>query len=273
MWIRRGAFDLFDIKWRDSTTSNTSWALSDGNWKTNATAYQHLADEYNDVDTLHLYEWHNSDSTKLIYLKIAVSTDAHSNEPVYNAEGVQIGVLFGYTATQVIYDGVYYDCDDSVGQDVKEAYADTIGGTTITYYLAADGHKIVLVDNKTDVDTVYANNSVAWYYILDTANQRFMLPRVDSLTQDLMTIAPIITGVDNTESLKWADKNGTGIGGNRALGVYGGTTNDTGVATNSSYNNTPTLTLNLKPTNLYAGLNSATGLFAGKMYLYFYVGA
>lgn len=38
-------FEIFDVKWRDSTTGSIAWALADGNWKTQSAAVQHLADD------------------------------------------------------------------------------------------------------------------------------------------------------------------------------------------------------------------------------------
>lgn len=55
--------------------------------------------------------------------------------------------------------------------------AETIGSTTITYYRAEDGHKIVLPDQENTVMAIYNATGIAWYYILDTTNQRFKLPR------------------------------------------------------------------------------------------------
>ena len=57
------------------------------------------------------------------------------------------------------------------------AETETISGTTITFYRATDGHKIVLADQETNVSTIYTATGVAWYYILDTDNTRFKLPR------------------------------------------------------------------------------------------------
>lgn len=54
---------------------------------------------------------------------------------------------------------------------------ETIGSTTITYYRAADGHKIVLPDQENNVMAIYNATGISWYYILDTTNQRFKLPR------------------------------------------------------------------------------------------------
>jgi len=48
---------------------------------------------------------------------------------------------------------------------------------TVNYYLAEDGHKICPSAEETKVDEIFSANGVAWYYIIDTVNQRFRLPR------------------------------------------------------------------------------------------------
>lgn len=54
---------------------------------------------------------------------------------------------------------------------------ETIGGVTITYYRSEDGRKICLPDQESNLLTLYNSTGVAWYYILDTENKRFKLPR------------------------------------------------------------------------------------------------
>lgn len=54
---------------------------------------------------------------------------------------------------------------------------ETIGSYTITYYQANDGHKVILADQETTAQNIFNESGVAWYYILDTANVRFKLPR------------------------------------------------------------------------------------------------
>ena len=61
-------------------------------------------------------------------------------------------------------------------QDITSS-TETIGSYTITYYLAEDGHKIVMPDQEETIQNIYTESGVAWYYILDTTNQRFKLPR------------------------------------------------------------------------------------------------
>ena len=74
-----------------------------------------------------------------------------------------------------VYTNAYNHLVDDI--DGKTATTETVSGTTVTYYLADDGHKIVDVANITAVETVYAATGVAWYYVLDTVNQQFKLPR------------------------------------------------------------------------------------------------
>lgn len=52
-----------------------------------------------------------------------------------------------------------------------------IAGTQIYYRLAPDGHKICSASQEDEAVAIYEATGIAWYYILDTTNQRFKLPR------------------------------------------------------------------------------------------------
>lgn len=52
---------------------------------------------------------------------------------------------------------------------------ETIGSYTITFVEATDGHRITT--DESTVDDIYTESGVAWFYVLDTTNQRFKLPR------------------------------------------------------------------------------------------------
>lgn len=47
----------------------------------------------------------------------------------------------------------------------------------ITYKMTDDGFKIALPDQEEAILSLYSSTGKAWYYILDTDNQRFKLPR------------------------------------------------------------------------------------------------
>ena len=54
---------------------------------------------------------------------------------------------------------------------------ETIAGISITYYRTPKGYKIVLATSADAVAQIYEATGIAWYYILDTDNKRFKLPR------------------------------------------------------------------------------------------------
>lgn len=74
-----------------------------------------------------------------------------------------------------VYQAAYQHLADDI--DGKTLQSETIGSTTIQFYLADDGHKICPASEESNVMTIYAATGVAWYYIIDTANTRFKLPR------------------------------------------------------------------------------------------------
>lgn len=74
--------------------------------------------------------------------------------------------------------------------DGKTLQSETISGTTIQFYLADDGHKICPASEESNVTAIYNATGVAWYYIIDTTNQRFKLPRAkhNKYTESLSVI-------------------------------------------------------------------------------------
>ena len=59
----------------------------------------------------------------------------------------------------------------------KTLQSETVAGITVQFYLADDGHKICPVSEEDKVLSIYNKTGNAWYYIIDTTNQRFKLPR------------------------------------------------------------------------------------------------
>lgn len=47
----------------------------------------------------------------------------------------------------------------------------------VSYYNAPDGHRICLPDQEANITAAYEATGSAWYFILDTANKQFKLPR------------------------------------------------------------------------------------------------
>ena len=61
--------------------------------------------------------------------------------------------------------------------DGKTLQSETIGSTTVQFYLADDGHKVCPASEESNVQAIYAATGAAWYYVLDTTNEWFKLPR------------------------------------------------------------------------------------------------
>lgn len=158
------------------------------------------------------------------------------------------------------------------------ASTETISGTTITYYQATDGHKIVLADQETNVSTIYTATGVAWYYVLDTTNTRFKLPRTkyaftglrDTVGKYIEAGLPNITGQ---------------LGPSRTLHTYSGTQVDTtGAFKKTSISGTRVLgasdensyvylyEFDASASNSIYGNSTTVQSPATQMYLYFYVG-
>lgn len=74
-----------------------------------------------------------------------------------------------------VYQAAYQHLVDDI--DGKTLQSETVGGTTIQFYLSDDGHKICPASEESNVATIHTATGVAWYYIIDTTNQRFKLPR------------------------------------------------------------------------------------------------
>ena len=75
--------------------------------------------------------------------------------------------------------GVYVTAYNHLVQDIQgiTAETETIGSYTVTFYRTTDGHKICLADQETTVANIYSETGIAWYYIVDTVNTQFKLPR------------------------------------------------------------------------------------------------
>ena len=107
------------------------------------------------------------------------------------------------------------------------ASTETIGETTVSYILCDDGHKIIMANGTaktgstynnpaTAADTVFAATGIAWYYVLDTTNQCFRLPRTKFKSFGFGNTA-VVKGNGKTLGLT----NGTDSGGLSAYqGMY-----------------------------------------------------
>ena len=155
----------------------------------------------------------------------------------------------------------------------KTAVSENVGGVTISYYLADDGHKITT--DETSVANIYTATGVAWYYILDTANHRFKLPRTKFGFTGLRDnvgnyVAPGLPNITGTML-------GGGQGGNDPSYFTGafaragsGPSKTYGASTGETCNNVANFYAS-RSSSIY-GNSTTVQSPATQMYLYFYVG-
>lgn len=109
---------------------------------------------------------------------------------------------------------------------------------SITYYRAADEIKVVLPDQETNLDTIYNATGIGYYFILDTTNQRFKLPRnmygftglrtnagdyvSESLPNITGTIGGLVSAYEGTGAFttEYNTSTGQGGGGETRKGVF-----------------------------------------------------
>ena len=175
-----------------------------------------------------------------------------------------------------VYSNAYNHLVDDI--DGITASTETVGGYTVTYYQATDGHKIVLADQETTVGNIYTATGVAWYYVLDTANTRFKLPRVNPSRKELMQIAPVVgngmaVGLTNGSSYGGLYSNDSSAGalGSRA-GMYGTPVSTTVSPSGAALNGCIGVTTDATKSGIEADLTQAITIYSGNKYLYFYVG-
>lgn len=163
--------------------------------------------------------------------------------------------------------------------------SETIGSYTIQFTRATNGWKIVSEANAGTVEDIYQESGVAWYYILDTANQRFKLPRENPAREELVETVPVVgngtalglladTGVGGTLRYLFQDnlpKFGfSQVGSNVPVGTAATSWN----TNNSFFNKAVGVTTNENNSGIIAKFSGETtkSVFKGHKYLYFYVG-
>lgn len=171
-----------------------------------------------------------------------------------------------------IYETAYNHLVDDI--DGKTAQTETIGSYTVTFYEADDGHKICLADQESTVLNIYNESGVSWYFILDTTNARFKLPRENPAREGLIQVVR-------------AKGNGSSLGvtaGNAEYSFYNNANNQTttsqGVGTVGSANNTTHIeqskligvTTDSTKSGIISDMSESTSVYKGNKYLYFYVG-
>ena len=247
--ITTNGWNIFDHKFSDHLLNDPSWVRSDTfSWQDGGiyfTAYEELEKENSGriEDTVLTETWYayvQNDGSKTLYTNEEIPVTEENTTisvPLYEVSGDETS---GYSFTQSsIYTIQFKYSDESVrvgveaepgliineyfkyteesnivieGETIKgNLSSDTYDDITITYYKSTNGLKICLPDQSDAIEQLYAITGVAWYYIIDTENKRFKLPRSkwnfvgsrgnvgDYVDESL----PNITG--NVKNVRWQD--------------------------------------------------------------------
>lgn len=288
--------NLFDFKWTDHALNDMSWLNADTfSWQSGdvyVAAYEHLLNDYNSLSaTGVLYAWTNTAGDETYYTKTstpsvgdqlfdATGTPATVSNSYVNGE---ISVVFVYADGSITYARtdpnamLSRDTSKDIALSTPESKTETINGITITYYQAEDGHKICLPDQEANVQALYEATGVAWYYILDTENKQFKLPRTkhaftglrDSVGGYVSAGLPNITG-----KLYPLVSNGTSVGDwATKTGVFKKSSGATaGAAAQGSTYAYRSAEFDASDSSSVYGNSNTVQPEATQMYLYFYVG-
>ena len=162
-----------------------------------------------------------------------------------------------------VYESAYQHLVDDI--DGKTLQSETIGSTTIQFYLADDGHKICPASEENNVMDIYNTTGVAWYYIIDTTNERFKLPRTK------FGVTGLRDAVGNYIAPGLPDHNHT-ISSAFSLQNYSAANPGAWDFIRPAAGNTITPTTNASDSNSIYGNSTTVQPPATEMYLYFYVG-
>lgn len=311
--INTNGWNIFDHKFSDHLLNDPSWVRSDTySWQDGGiyfTAYEELEKEnsgrVDNIEVIKYYAWQIKQpdgggnisvpplmdvNAGTLYTLVATPTDtdnvyARSNETteLTTSENV-LFTSFENELMTVSINGSSYTYERYLDGDVKEiepgnASSDTIGDVTITYYKSVNGLKICLPDQSDAIEQLYDNTGVAWYYIIDTENKRFKLPRSKwnfvgsrgNVGDYVDETLPNITGntEESTGTYLQSDGNSSQNAGNGAL-FY----KEVGTATSNSGTGGKFVTVGFDASRSSSAYqdNAPVQQRATEMYLYFFMG-
>lgn len=263
---------LLSCMWADHVVNDTQWLRADTfSWQSGTvytTVYNLLKTEVENLTKTTLYSATGTDSS-VVY--VSKSTGLAVGDVVYsgtaNSTIHKVGTISAISDSGFTYNNIVYTVETAT---VSTNIFDVEGG--IYYLTTANGFKIADATQEQAILNLYNTTGVAWFYILDTTNQRFKLPRTkygfvglrDSVggyvPESLPNIKGSWTGAEcntvprqGTGAITWVDAGG-GYGGNKG-GARGSGFDFNASAYDSTYQD-----------------NAPVQERATQMYLYFYVG-
>lgn len=269
---------LLSFKWSEHKFNSLSWLRADTfSWQNGnvyKAAYQHIVNDLI-LNVENLYCWSKPlGDVREVY---TIDENPSVGDNVYvidNGFAVFYDTIIritttGITTRQPIYNYERYSDGDLTSQKVitVPAQTETIGDYTIIYFEVDDEHKIVFADQETAVMNIYNATGDAKYFILDTTNTRFKLPRWKH--NKYQAKAPVI-GTGIALGFTNGQENFGTMAGGAGLDTYQG---DYGKAIGTAYSGTRTTSgkvCGIVTDPIKSGIEAT--LDTDDMYLYFYVG-
>lgn len=280
---------LLSFIWSDHLINNLAWLRADTfSWQSGnvyTAVYEHLMEDLETAKKT-FYGWISGNPLDLSNY-YTLSDDPSIGDTIFEVENstsaVKLTTVSSISGTNLVgANGVLYFRNGTETRQLYELSQVTINSIDIYYYQAADDHKIVASLNESDVEDLYNATGVAWYYVLDTANQRFKLPRTkygftglrDEVGKYVAPGLPKLELVKRQDSTSSQEPDLDLIYGNdgytTANPATSGSTDEYMVRTFTGDNLTAFMAL-YDATGIY-GNSTTVQPPATQMYLYFYVG-
>ena len=174
------------------------------------------------------------------------------------------GSRYGYPD---FYNKCLEEKGDSTATDV------TLGENIITMYINANGHQFFDIADKDIIDAFYETTGTAWFYGIDTTNERILLPRYDYIELSTKDRVPVVgngttlglTNGSNNYGLQWHSGSVNSL--RASSGAYGssvGSSNGTGFSSDSTFG--------ITTDSQYSGIQTDLSTYTSKKYYYMVVG-
>lgn len=130
-----------------------------------------------------------------------------------------------------VYSAAYAELVNIYNAEGGATTADTVGGETITYKRCSNGMKVADATQQQAIMNVFSTTGSAFYFILDTANTRFKLPRTK------YSLVGYEDGLGNYVSQEASSGSGVKVAGNQSyLYFYMGTYNQSAIDNTAGLN-------------------------------------
>ena len=280
--------------WADHKLNDVSWLRADTfSWQSGEiykAAYNHLLQDVTEKTYNYLYAWMKTTANNDIYYTLTenpvVGDCLYDDGSIFVTDDIT-GVRTYAKIVSISSGGALglANGDFYVRQTLNDIdYGSYVPLTENDCFVAPDGHKIFaslaesasynIYNLENTVINYYNNTGVAWYYILDTENQRFKLPRTkfgftglrNSVGDYIQAGVPNITGSFYATG-DYVTESGTFTGAFKAGSNV--SRNDCGTGNRHEY---PALDFDASRSSSVYGNSSTVQPPATQMYLYFYVG-